>query len=100
LRNARGLTLTEAMLAFVLFSVAMVPVMTMSHGGRVEVKDAAVLCGLLSQADAGTAGNLTRQGPLTVVSVRVAEAPCELVVHRTRVDPAGSFAPAIVGEQP
>jgi hypothetical protein len=94
------MTLTETMLAFVLFSVAMIPLMSVTRGGRVEVKDAAVLCGLLSQADAATGGEVTRQGALSMATIRVAEAPCELVVHRGEADPAGSCAPRIEEERP
>ena len=98
-KTAQGLSLLESMLAFVIFSIALIPILQVHHISRGEVQDAAILCRLLIKADGIIGSPGAHPWPLHVDTTQVSDALCKLVVHRPAVDPTATLAPLIEGDR-
>jgi len=98
--SRRAFSLVEVLLALVVLSVALVPILVMNSMSRAEVRDSESFAALLVKADETAATDAAGRWPFTQRTAQVGDGPRKLVVHRFAVDPAASCAPPVAEATP
>lgn len=89
----RAFGLIEVLVALVVLSVALLPILVMNSLSRSEVRDSETFFRLLQKAEQVPPAYEDLGWPLVRRTASVSDGPRRLVVSRTTVDPLGSIAP-------